>query len=634
MRSTTSFLRQLFFLGLVAALGAGSGAVRAGAARQKPQTKPQPQASQPAPAAQQPSIEYREYAKAARAAARDWPQHAVRGAHGMVVTDNPLASAVGEEILKKGGNAIDAGVAVGFALAVVYPEAGNLGGGGFLLVRQSSGKAAFVDYREVAPKEATRTMYLNADGTRIPGASTLGYRAVGVPGTVAGMVLALHKYGTMKLAAVMAPAIRLAHDGFPVSERLAKDLAAGKKRMDRFATSRRIFLRNDKLYQPGEIFRQPLLAATLERIARSDGRDFYRGKTAHLLAADMAAHGGIISLEDLKDYRAKIRAPLDASYHENGHNWEVITSPPPSSGGVAIIEALNILQALPLAPSEQPGAAWSSAENVHYVAEAMRRAFADRAVWLADPDFSFVPVRGLTNPAYAAKLRATILPKRATPSSEVHAGDPKPYQRAAAVAWSIWSESRGHTTHFSVVDAAGNAVSNTYTINDFFGSGVTSTAGFLLNDEMDDFTTDPGHPNVLFHLMQSEANTISPDKRPLSSMVPTMVLRDGKLSLVTGSPGGPRIISATLLSVLNCMRMGMSAQQAIDAPRFHHQWMPDVLYVEPTMSQATIHQLEQRGYKVDARGWIGQVNAIGIDPRTGDRLGVGDPRRHGAAKGY
>jgi gamma-glutamyltranspeptidase/glutathione hydrolase len=639
MRTTPSFLRKLFFLGLLAALGAGTGTVRAGAAKaevakQKPQAKPQAQAKPPAAAKQESSIEYREYAKAARAAARDWPRQAVRGAHGMVVTDKPLASAVGEEILKKGGNAIDAAVAVGFALAVVYPEAGNLGGGGFLLVRQASGKTAFVDYREVAPKKATRTMYLNPDGTRIPGASTLGYRAVGVPGTVAGMVLALHTYGTMKLAAVMAPAIRLAKDGFPVSRLLARDLTDGKKRMEGFATSRQIFLRNGKLYRPGEIFRQPELAATLERIARSDGRDFYRGKTAHLLAADMAAHGGLISLEDLKDYRAKIRTPLEASYRENGHRWEVITSPPPSSGGVAIIEALNILRALPLKRGKQPGAAWSNAENVHYVVEAMRRAFADRAMWLADPDFSFVPVRGLTNPAYAAKLRKTILPKRATPSSEVHAGDPKPYQRAAAVAWSIWSESRGHTTHFSIVDAAGNAVSNTYTINDFFGSGVTSTAGFLLNDEMDDFTTDPGHPNVLFHLMQSEGNTVAPDKRPLSSMVPTMVLRDGKLSLVTGSPGGPRIISATLLSVLNWMRMGMSAQQAIDAPRFHHQWMPDVLYVEPTMPREAIDQLEQRGYKIGWRGWIGQVNAIGIDPRTGERLGVGDPRRHGVAKGY
>ncbi len=564
-----------------------------------------------------------------------WPEHAVRGRHAMVVTDDPLASRVGEQILKSGGNAVDAAVAVAFALAVVYPEAGNLGGGGFLLIRQSNGKTAFIDYREVAPKKATAKMYLSPDGKLIPGASTVGYRAVGVPGTVAGMALALHRYGTMTLARVMAPAIRLAKDGFPVSDRLAKDIAAGRKRLAQFPTSRRIFLRDGKLYKPGEVFRQPELAATLQRISRKGPEDFYRGRTAHLLAAAMARHGGLISLADLRDYQAKMRRPLEATYHYGGHTWQVITSPPPSSGGVAIIETLNILDTLPLVPVlARPEEAWDKAENVHYVAEAMRRAFADRAAWLADPDFSHVPVRGLTSMAYAAKWRAGIGPSRATPSSAINPGDPKPYDRAAAAAWSVWSATRGYTTHFSIVDAAGNAVSNTYTINDFFGSGVTTAAGFLLNDEMDDFTTDPGHPNVLFHLLQSAANEVAPDKRPLSSMTPTLVVRDGALSFVTGSPGGPRIISATLLTVLDWMRMGMSALEAIDAPRFHLQWMPDVLYVEPTMPDSTVHQLLLRGYTIDARRWIGQVNAVAIDPATGDRLGVGDPRRGGVAEGY
>jgi gamma-glutamyltranspeptidase/glutathione hydrolase len=628
MRSKHLSIRYIPFLSLAAALFLAAGSAPAGAARQSVQGK----ATKPG---QEPSIEYSQYAKAARSAAVNWPLHAVREPHGMVVTDDPIASEVGEEILKKGGNAVDASVAVAFALAVVYPEAGNIGGGGFMLVRQHDGKMAFVDYREVAPKKATAKMYLYPNGKRIPDASTTGYISVGVPGTVAGMAVALQKFGTMKLAEVMAPAIRLAKNGFPVSERLAKDLAAGSKRLSQFPISRHIFLRDGNLYKPGEIFRQPELAATLERIGKDGPAGFYRGKTAQVVAKQMAQNGGIITRADLAGYRAKIRTPLEATYHYGGHAWTIITSPPPSSGGVAIIETLNILQGLPLAPvPDRPVSAWNNAVNDHYVAEAMRRAFADRAAWLADPDFMHVPVRGLTSMVYAEKLRASILPNKATPSTEVKAGNPDPYDRATAAAFSEWLATRGHTTHFSVVDAEGNAVSNTYTINDFFGSGVTTPSGFLLNDEMDDFNTDPGHPNVLFHLLQSQGNDVAPDKRPLSSMVPTMVLRDGKLSFVTGSPGGPRIISATLLSALNWMRMGMSAQQAINAPRFHHQWMPDVLYVEPTMPLDTVRQLQRLGYTVDARGWIGQVNAVGIDPKTGERLGVGDPRRKGAAAGY
>jgi gamma-glutamyltranspeptidase/glutathione hydrolase len=628
MRSEHLHFRYLSFPALLAVLFLAAGPSLSCAAQQAAkQTKTKPP--------RQASIELTEYAKARRAEALKWPARAVRAPHGMVVTDSPIASKVGEEVLKKGGNAVDAAVAVAFTLAVVYPEAGNIGGGGFMLIRKHGGKQAFVDYREVAPKKATAKMYLYPDGKRIPGASTIGYLSVGVPGTVAGMALALRKYGTMTLPEVMAPAIRLAKDGFPVSDRLAKDLEAGSGRLARFPISRRIFLRDGHPYKPGEIFRQPALAETLELIAKEGPNGFYRGRTARSIADAMAKHGGLISLADLKDYRAKIRKPLDETYRFGGQKWQVITSPPPSSGGVAIIETLNILRTLPLKPvPDRPASAWNNAENVHYVAEAMRRAFADRAAWLADPGFTHVPVRGLTSLAYAKKLRATIQPYRATPSSQVKAGDPNPYDRATAAAFSEWTATRGHTTHFSIVDAKGDAVSNTYTINDFFGSGVATSTGFLLNDEMDDFNTDPGHPNVLFHLLQSQANDVAPDKRPLSSMTPTMVLRNGKLSFVTGSPGGPRIISATLLTVLNWMRMGMTAQQAINAPRFHHQWMPDVLYVEPTMPVYTIRQLLRRGYKVDARGWIGQANAVAVDPRTGERLGVADPRRHGSAEGY
>jgi gamma-glutamyltranspeptidase/glutathione hydrolase len=628
MREKRSSFRNLSSLALVAALVV---TVSCGPAKGTEQSAN----TQQAKPSGQASIEYTEYAKARRAAALKWPQHAVRAAHGMVVTDSPIASQVGLDVLKKGGNAVDAAVAVAFTLAVVYPEAGNIGGGGFMLIRKHNGKMAFVDYREVAPKKATAKMYLYPNGKRIPGASTIGYLSVGVPGTVAGMALALRKYGTMPLAELIAPAIKLAKDGFPVSERLVKDIKGGEKRLAEFPISKQIFLRNGNLYKPGEIFKQPALAKTLELIAQEGPNGFYRGRTAHVIADAMAKHGGLITLADLRDYRAVIRKPLTATYHYGGQTWQVVTSPPPSSGGVAIIETLNILQGLPLVPvPSRPASAWDNAENVHYVAEAMRRAFADRAAWLADPDFTHVPVIGLTSLAYAAKLRATIQPYKATPSSEVKAGNPKPYDQEAAQAMALWTLRHRHTTHFSIVDAEGDAVSNTYTINDFFGSGVTTKAGFLLNDEMDDFNTDPGHPNVLFHLLQSQANDVAPDKRPLSSMTPTMVLRDGKLSFVTGSPGGPEIISATMLTVLNWMRMGMTAQEAINAPRFHNQWMPDILYVEPTMPMSTVQQLERRGYKVDARGWIGQVNAVAINPKTGERMGVADPRRHGSAKGY
>jgi gamma-glutamyltranspeptidase / glutathione hydrolase len=564
----------------------------------------------------------------------------------MAVSDEKLASEAGVEIMKKGGNAVDAAVAVAFALAVVEPEAGNIGGGGFMLVRLTNGRTSFVDYREIAPKKASRDMYMRADGTFDAQAPLVGYRAVGVPGTVAGLALALKAYGTMKLADVLVPAIRLA-DGFPVSERLARLLREDSAVLAKFPTSLRIFLKNGAFFAPGDILRQPELAATLRRIAKNGPDEFYRGQTARDLAAEMQREGGLIGLDDLAEYKPAIRAPLEASYEIRGHKWEVITSPPPSSGGVATIEALNIL-----APVELKG--WDDPTSVHWVIEALRRAFADRAAYLADSDFANVPVRGLTSTCYADAERRTIDSTLASDSRKVTAGNPGPYDSTnssngcapaanavkppdsqAVAATALAEAARGtHTTHLSVVDAAGNAVSNTYTINDFFGSGVTSVDGFLLNNEMDDFTTHPGSPNM-FGLIQSEANTVAARKRPLSSMMPTILLRDGKLSFVTGSPGGPTIISATLLSILNWMRLDLDAQTAINAPRFHQQWMPDEVEFEPGLSEALIEELKSRGYHFEPNPhWIGEVEAIGIDSATGERLGAADPRRQGAVASY
>ena len=565
----------------------------------------------------------------------------------MVVSDEKLASEVGIEIMKNGGNAVDAAIAVAFALAVVEPEAGNIGGGGFMLVRLAKGRTGFVDYREVAPKKASRDMYVRADGSFDSQAPLVGYRAVAVPGTVAGLALALKTYGTKNLADVIAPAIRLA-EGFPVSERLAGLFHENGEVLAKFPTSRRIFLKDGAYFAPGDIFRQPELAATLRRIAKNGPDEFYRGQTARDLADEMRREGGLIGFDDLAQYKAAIRQPLTASYDVRGHKWELITSPPPSSGGVATIEALNIL-----APLELKG--WDDPDSVHWVIEAMRRVFADRAAYLADPDFANIPVRGLTSTCYADAERRTIDTKLASDSQKVTAGNPaaygssysssggcapaasdaKPVNSHMAAASALAEVMRGrHTTHFSVVDPAGNAVSNTYTINDFFGSGVTSTDGFLLNNEMDDFTTHPGHPNM-YGLVQSEANAVAPGKRPLSSMMPTILLRDGQLSFVTGSPGGPTIISATLLSILNWMRLGLDAQAAINAPRFHHQWLPDAVVFEPGLPEAVIKELAGRGYHFAPNPhWIGEVEAIGIDPATGERLGAADPRRNGAAASY
>ena len=559
-----------------------------------------------------------------------WPQQAVRGAHAMVATDEMLGSQAGVEILKRGGNAVDAAVAVAFALAVVEPAAGNIGGGGFMLVRLADGKTNFFDYREVAPGKATRDMYVQ-DGKLIPDASTLGYRSVAVPGTVGGLELALKTHGTLTLAEVMAPAIRLAKEGFPISEKLVREFEEEKSGLQQFAVSKRIFLNNGQAYKVGDIFLQPELATTLRRIAQNGAADFYRGETARMLVSDMRSNGGILSADDLANYQPKIREVLRAHYQIEGHRWDVLTSPPPSSGGVAIIEALNMLEKTVLK-------GWDDPQSVHMVAETMRRVFADRAASLADPDYSNVPVAGLTAECYAQELAATIDPQHASSSKQVKPGNPHVCGISASTASApeaVVSLGEGpHTTHFSVVDAAGNAVASTYTLNDSYGSHATSSAGFLLNDEMDDFTTQSGVPNALFGLIQSEANAIAPGHRPLSSMTPTILLRDGKLSFVTGSPGGPTIISATLLTVINWMRLGMDAQAAINAPRFHHQWLPDYILLETEFSPALETALNARGHATKRKGHIGLVNAVAVDAQTGDRLGAADPRDHGSAIGY
>src|SRR6266571_708838 len=464
--------------------------------------------------------------------AQGWPREAIRASHGMVATDEELGSEAGVAILKRGGNAVDAAVAVAFALAVVEPAAGNLGGGGFMLIRLADGKTTFLDYRETAPGKATRDMYIGRDGKLDEEASVIGYRSVAVPGTVAGLELALKTYGTMKLPDVMAPAIRLAEGGFPISEKLAREFDWERPGLQQFSLSTRIFLNAGQMFKAGDTLRQPELAATLKRIAKNGAAEFYRGETARILAQDMARMGGLITLDDLAHYSPKIREVLRAKYENGAHTWEVLTSPPPSSGGVAVIEALNMLQGVPLK-------GWDDPQSVHIVAETMRRVFADRAEYLADPDYSQVPVAGLTAPCYAKELAATIDAQHASTSKEVKAGAPHACGISAKhdpAPQTVVSLGEGpHTTHFSVVDAAGNAVASTYTLNDFYGSRVTCSAGFLLNDEMDDFTTQPGVPNALFGLIQSEANAIAPGHRPLSSMTPTILLRDGKLSFVTGS---------------------------------------------------------------------------------------------------
>ena len=539
----------------------------------------------------------------------------VRESHAMVASVDAIASRVGADIMKRGGNAIDAAVAVALTLAVTWPEAGNLGGGGFMLLRKADGTEEAIDYRERAPLAATRDMYLDAGGNVIKDASLVGYKAIGVPGTVAGLALAHKRHGKLPWADVVEPARKLAAEGFPVSQYLARSLTVKRvvERLQKFPESWRIFERNGKPYQVGEIFVQPELAATLARIQKNPS-DFYSGETARLIVADMQARGGMITAQDFARYQPNVRKPLHGTYR----GYEIVTMPPPSSGGVALIEMLNMLE-----PCDLQSMGWHSSQEVHTMVEVMRRAYADRAKFLGDTDFVSVPIAGLMSRGYAEERRKDIDAVRATDSKAVSKGEPLRYESP-------------QTTHFTIIDPDGNVVASTYTLNESYGSAVTAAGtGFLLNDEMDDFTSKPGVPNT-FGLIQSEANAIAPQKRPLSSMTPTIVLKDGKVLFAAGSPGGSTIINTVLQVVVNVIDFGMNIQEAIDAPRFHHQWLPDKINWEPfEFSRDTTEALQKMGHIFNEKAdYIGDAHAIAVDPQTGARLGASDPRRGGTAVGW
>ncbi len=530
--------------------------------------------------------------------------------HGMVVAEEPLASDVGVAVLKTGGNAIDAAVAVGFTLAVTHPFAGNIGGGGFMLIRFADGRTTFIDFRERAAEKASRTMYLDANGNPTRD-SIEGWRSAGVPGTVRGFEFAQSKYGHKKWADLVAPAIQYASRGFSVSHPLAESLKK-EKSLGADPESKRIFLKSGVYYELGDTLVQPELATTLERIAKSGAKEFYEGETGHRLASEMAKHGGLVSLSDLKNYAAVERVPLLGSYH----NFSIVTAPLPSSGGIGLLQMLGMLEGTGY---EKSGA--GSAASIHYVAEVMRRYFADRSQYLGDPDFVKVPVKALLDPEYIKMRRSSIDPNHVTPSNQLNPGKPA-------------GQESSETTHYSIVDADGNAVAVTYTLNNGYGNGITVPGlGFLLNDEMDDFTTKPGSPNM-FGLVQGEANAIAPGKRPLSAMTPTIVLRDGKLFMVLGAPGGPRIITSVLQTFLNVADFGMNIQEAVDTPRFHHQWKPDLLYLERGISPDTVALLEARGHKVEYSPGIVLARVEAILADSGWLQGAADPRWTGKAAGY
>ncbi len=545
----------------------------------------------------------------------------VRAQHAMVVTVHHDATDAGVEILKEGGNAVDAAVAVGFALAVVHPIAGNLGGGGFMLVRFRNGDSHFLDYREEAPGAASMNMYLDAQGKIIPDASTVGYRSVGVPGSVAGMVRAEQLWGKLTLKQVMQPAIRLARDGFVLTDEEADEMH--DPLLTKFPTSRRIFQRDGNFYRAGKTFRQPELTRTLQRIA-ADPETFYRGSMARQIAAAIQKGGGIITARDMAGYRVKDRAPLVGEYH----GYQILTAPPPSGGGIGLLETLNIL-----APYDLTSLSDRSPADMHFVVEAFRRAYMDRTDYLGDPDFTPIPVKQMISLPYAAAFRASILPNRATPSSTLKrpAGFLPPPPRLAPP-----HHESNQTTHYSIVDAEGNAVAVTTTLNNSYGSGVTVPGlGFLLNDEMDDFASKQGVPNM-YGLIQGPANAIGPGKRPLSAMTPTIVVKNGKVAMVLGSPGGPRITTTVANIFLGVADGGLNIQQAVDAPRFHHQYLPDILYLEPGFPTSTVTALRAMQYtvKVGQHEWS-DGECIAVDPTTGELSGGQDHRQHyGKAAGY
>ena len=536
----------------------------------------------------------------------------VEGQHGMVVTAQHLASEIGVGVLKKGGNAVDAAVAVGYALAVAYPTAGNIGGGGFMTIRFKDGRSTFLDFRERAPLAATKTMYLDKDGNPVKGASLDGYLAVGVPGSVAGFETARAKYGTLSRQDLMAPAIALAKDGFLLDQGDAATFARGAERLAKDPEAAKIFLKADgSPYRSGERLMQPDLAATLTAISDMGPDGFYKGQAAEAISSASQKGGGILSKEDFAQYEVRELKPVTCSYR----GYEIISSPPPSSGGVIICEILNVLEGYPLG---YLGA--GSADTVHVMAEAMRYAYVDRNSALGDPDFVDNPVSKLLDKGYAAEIRAKIDPYRAGVSKD------------------LMPEGFGEhmeTTHYSIIDDEGNAVAVTYTLNGSFGAGVVAPGtGVLLNNEMDDFTQKPGVPN-LYGLVQGEANAIQPKKTPLSSMSPTVVAKDGKPFMVIGSPGGSRIITITLEAIVNVIDHGMDIQEAIDAPRIHHQWLPDTLSIEPHgLSPDTLKMLAGMGYHLDVadegKTW-GQAAGILVGGKSLGEIEAGGGARYNGA---
>ena len=559
--------------------------------------------------------------------------------HGMVVSVQHEAADAGLAILKQGGNAVDAAVATGFALAVAAPWVGNLGGGGFMLVRDHTGATHFLDFREKGPGAATANMYLDAQGEVVKGLSTRGYKAMGVPGSVAGLTYARKHFGKLTLAQDMAPAIRLATDGYVLTAEEAGILAHATN-LPQFPESKRIFQRDGDLYKGGETFKQPELAKTLTRIA-ADPEEFYKGAMAKQIADWVSSHGGILTAADLAAYEVKDRRPLVGQFRARGVDYDVLTAPPPSSGGIVLIETLNILSGIDLAAA---GADRSTAQ-IHLITEAFRRAFMDRSDYLGDPDFSAIPIAEMESMKYAAAWRAGIDPAKPTPSAELKR--PAGFLPAPPSAGPEHKESQ-ETTHFSIVDKDGNAVAMTTTLNGYFGCGVTVEGlGFLLNNEMDDFSAKPGSPNM-FGLIQGPANAVGPGHRPLSSMTPTMVTTHaaggrGKLVLVAGSPGGSTIPTTVTSDVISILVNGLSVQAAADGPRFHHQYLPDVLDVEKAFPLETVAALRAMGYKVSRAneadeknpGVWGDSELIEVNQRTG-ALEAGHDSRHtyGKAASY
>jgi gamma-glutamyltranspeptidase/glutathione hydrolase len=540
------------------------------------------------------------------------PSAAVRAQHGIVVSANRMASEIGARVLRSGGNAVDAAIATGFALAVVHPTAGNIGGGGFMVIRWADGRTTAIDFREKAPAAANPRMFLDANGEYSSQIHHNSHRSVGVPGTVAGFEYAHAKYGSTDWDALVAPAVRLARDGFLVSDNLSRSLRAGLRGMARYPASVAAFSKGGQPYEPGETIRQGDLARTLDRI-RQQGRDgFYSGETARLIAAEMRRGGGLITEGDLAAYQPKERVPVHGTFR----GYDVISMPPPSSGGVALIEMLNILEGYDLKAMGH-----DSAPYIHHLVEAMRRAFRDRAQYLADPDFAELPLEKLTGKAYAAELRRGIDEGHATPSTTADV---------------VQSYESPETTHFSVVDANGTAVSVTYTLEQGYGSKiVVPGGGFLLNNEMGDFNAGPG-VTTESGLIGTEPNLARPGQRMLSSMTPSIIAKDGELVGVVGSPGGRTIINTVLQVVLNVTEFGMDIQQAVDAPRLHHQWLPDRVAIETDgASPEVVAALEAMGHNVRVGGRQGSAHSILIDARTGERLGAADPRdRDAGAVGY